>query len=93
MPVPPSPSSIGLSTFQQALTLYPALVEQAYKSKLKDSKKVADALLRDRWRFDELPSSISGMKARGGDPKDKNVDLREGGLTKEAVERLVQWKM
>ena len=73
--------------------MYPSLVEKAYKSKLKDPKKVVDALLRDRWRFDELPSSISEMKEGGEDHGRKNVNVKKGGLTKETVERLVQWKM
>ena len=90
MPTLPPPSTIGISTFQEALSLYPSLVERVYRSKLKDSKKVADALLRDRWRFDELPSSL---KAHGEDHENGNDDLNEGGLTKAAVERLVQWKM
>lgn len=86
----PSPSAVSLSTFKHALDLYPSLIEKVYKSKLKDPKKVADALQRDKWRFEELPSMVTGIKISKAR---QSGDVKEGGLTKEAVERLVQWKM
>jgi hypothetical protein len=98
MPPVLTPSTISSATFQQALSLYPSLVEKVYKSKIKDPKRVRDALSRDKWRFDELPSELARLKAgEGGVDEAKasktNSDLQGGGLTKEAVERLVQWKM
>lgn len=90
----PPPSTIPISAFNYALSLYPSLVENVYKSKLKDPKKVSDALKRDKWRFEDLPASLAQTK--GVDPTSQpntTHDLKEGGLTKDAVERLVQWKM
>jgi hypothetical protein len=92
----PSPSTITLETFQIALNCYPSIVEKVYKSKIKDTKKVSDAIERDRWRFEELPFTVAQLKSPGGTNvttlKGK-TDVRERGLTKEAIERLVQWKM
>jgi hypothetical protein len=90
----PSASTITSEGFQQALSLYTSLVESVYKSKIKDSKKVSEALDRDRWRFEELPSTVAQMKTNGKSPTSKsNADIHGGGLSKKAVERLVQWKM
>ncbi|KIX04645.1 uncharacterized protein Z518_05515 [Rhinocladiella mackenziei CBS 650.93] len=76
--------------------MYPSLVEKVYRSKIKDPKKVKDALQRDQWRFDELPTAVAEMKSRGiieAKGSKSNVDVKGGGLTKEAIERLVQWKI
>ncbi|EXJ85026.1 hypothetical protein A1O3_05701 [Capronia epimyces CBS 606.96] len=92
----PSPASLSADAVQQALNLYPALVEKAYRGKLKDSKKVADALERDQWRYEDLPAAIASMKP-GGENEAKqpssHADIVHGALTKNAVERLVQWKI
>ena len=84
----PSPFVISKSAFQQAVSLYPSLAERVYASKLKkDPKNVTQAIERDHWRFEELPTSV----------KERRERLKEGdtgvGLTKDEVERLVQWKM
>ncbi|OAP60932.1 ADA HAT complex component 1 [Fonsecaea erecta] len=114
----PPPSEISPSAFHEALKLYPSLVEKVYRSKLKnDAKKVADAVKRDRWRFEELPAAIAAAAGRGAttevgleiaraaaqaSKKDKNKkkqsppdvqDASSSGLTKDAVEKLVQWKI
>ncbi|KAJ9607907.1 hypothetical protein H2200_007986 [Cladophialophora chaetospira] len=83
---PPSSTTITRSTFDQALKLYPSLVEKVYASKLRnDAKKVTEALKRDRWRFEELPSLIAERRGKGkGDGE---------GLSKDEVERLVLWKI
>jgi hypothetical protein len=91
MPIIPSPAGLTLSTINSALELYPSLVEKVYKAKLKDPKKVADALKRDEWRFEDLPSLVAEARVWKGSKG--SADIKEGGLTKEAVERLVQWKM
>ena len=87
-PTPPSLVDITHSTFTTALNLYPSLVEKVYSSKLKGNvKKVAEALERDRWRFEELPSSVA--RQRKGDGEGGGLK----GLNKDEVERLVLWKM
>lgn len=82
----PSPSSITLSAFKAALELYPSIAEKVYRSKLKDSKRISEALERDRWRFEELPVSVAAMEK--GKPNKAGAHM-----SKETVERLVQWKM
>ncbi|KAJ9498493.1 hypothetical protein LTR99_003343 [Exophiala xenobiotica] len=92
----PPPSTITTETFQIALNCYPSIVEKVYKSKIKDAKKVSEAIERDRWRFEELPTTVAQVKSPGSTKvttgKGK-IDVRERGLTKEAIERLVQWKI
>lgn len=87
----PSPSEISRASFQAALALYPTVVEQLYATKVKDPKKVAEAVQRDKWRFEDLPSQIAAFQNGQTTPVTK--DVTGGGLTKDALERLVQWKM
>jgi hypothetical protein len=87
----PPPSSITSSAFKVALELYPSLAEKVYKSKLKDSRKFKEALERDLWRFEELPASIAAMKK--GKPDKAGKPKSDARMSKETVERLVQWKM
>ncbi|OQV01404.1 hypothetical protein CLAIMM_06771 [Cladophialophora immunda] len=104
----PPPTAISPTAFHEALQLYPSLVEKVYRSKLKnDDKKVADALKRDRWRFEELPAAVaagvgSATAAAQASKKDSTKKKKNspdaqdgggGGLAKDAVERLVQWKI
>ena len=96
MPSTPPPQSLTTATVKVALELYPSLVEKVYTSKLKDPKKVADALQRDKWRFEELPATVAqliGSRQKEVKPGKASGDVKDGGLTKGAVERLVQWKM
>ncbi len=82
MLTPPSPEATTHATFEKALKLYPWIVEKVYASKLKnDTKKVADALQRDTWRFENLPLYVALRATEGR------------GLTKDEVEKLVIWKM
>lgn len=87
----PLPSQIDTSSFNVALELYPPLAEKVYKSKLKDVKKFGEALERDKWRFEELPLSIAASRAKKPDKAGK--PQQKASLSKETVERLVQWKM
>lgn len=95
-PLPP-PATLSTEAVQTSLKLYPLLVEKVYGGKLKnDSKKVADALERDRWRFEKLPAVIAAMKSgewTEAKQSSSHADVRDGALTKDALERLVQWKM
>ncbi|KAI1616643.1 ADA HAT complex component 1 [Exophiala viscosa] len=96
MPSAPPPQFLSIGGFRVALELYPSLVEKVYTSKLKDPKKVADALQRDKWRFEELPANVAHMiGSRQKDVKHEKAssNVKDGGLTKNAVERLVQWKI
>lgn len=96
MPSAPPPQSLTLAGFKAALELYPSLVEKVYTSKLKDDKKVSDALRRDKWRFEELPATVAqaiGVGQKKATQGKGSGDIKDGGLTKGAVERLVQWKM
>ncbi|KAJ9638717.1 hypothetical protein H2204_004193 [Knufia peltigerae] len=77
----PAPSAITSTAVQTALEIYPSLVVKAYQSKIKDPKKLKAALERETWRFEELPSEFVDQKAQNG------------GLSKDQVERLVQWKI
>ncbi|KAK5053972.1 hypothetical protein LTR84_001934 [Exophiala bonariae] len=89
-PLPP-PTSINSSGFATALELYPSLVENVYKSKLKDVKKLNEALERDKWRFEELPLSIPILN--GGKESKAGKSQKRVSLSKAIVERLVQWKI
>jgi hypothetical protein len=84
------------AAFNVALEQYLSLVEKVYTSKLKDNKKVSDAFQRDKWRFEELPGTVAqaiGIGQKEARQGKASGDVKDGGLTKEAVERLVQWKM
>lgn len=87
----PPPSAIDKFSFKIALELYPSVAEKVYKSKLKDVKKFGDALERDKWRFEELPLSVAASRAKKPDKAGKPQP--NASLSKETVERLVQWKM
>ncbi|KAK4935528.1 hypothetical protein LTR10_023439 [Elasticomyces elasticus] len=96
MPSAPPPQSFTIDAFKIALELYSSLVEKVYTSKLKDHKKVTDALQRDKWRFEDLPATVAEIIGSGQkEAKDGKTggDVKDGGLTKATVERLVQWKI
>ena len=63
--------------FDHLLSLYDKVVEAVYQSRIKDSKKLAEALEDDRWRYQELPETLAEDDAR---------------ITKPQLERLVRWK-
>ncbi|KAL2423395.1 hypothetical protein ABEF95_008062 [Exophiala dermatitidis] len=90
------PSTLSNDAIREALGLYPSLVEKVYRSKLKDPKKISDAIERDRWRYEGLPGAIALLKSETKHEDDvgsSSADVAEGALTKEALERLVQWKI
>lgn len=87
-----TPSNISLPGFRTTLELYPLLVEKVYKSKSKDDSKATEAIRRDKWRFEELPATLAALK-NAKKTAFKAPDVDDGGLTKDALERLVQWKM
>ncbi|OCT51651.1 hypothetical protein CLCR_09314 [Cladophialophora carrionii] len=101
----PDPAALTPSSFQKALALYPSLVENVYRTKLKnDRNKVAAALERDEWRFEQLPAAVSQRKANVNQAQnvrdEKATSKPKAGargtaleLSKDEVERLVQWKM
>lgn len=72
-----SPQAITEAQVDQCLRAYPSVVKKAYERRIKDSRKQNEAVSRDVWRYEELPSSLSGGKA---------MNLAQ-------LERLVQWKM
>ena len=91
MPAVPSPSSLTPEGFKAALEIYPLVAEKVYQSKIKDVKKASEALERDKWRYEELPAAVA--IARLGKTQKGAKDVNGAGLSKEANERLVQWKM
>lgn len=91
MSVLPAPSSITPSSFKIILELYPSILGKVYDAKLKDGKKRSEAIERDKWRFEELPANVAAARSQKSDKAIR--DIKGQGLSKEAVERLVQWKM
>jgi len=75
------PNSINTSVIAHCVSLYSSVVDKVYRSKIKDDKKFKTALDNDRWRFEELPRTVQQRRAAGK------------GLSKDELERLVQWKM
>jgi hypothetical protein len=82
---PPSPTSITHAQFTHLHSLYPTVVKRVYEAKLKDAKKLAQALEDEVWRYEGL---VKLVEARRG--KD---DSAGGWLEKAELERLVRWKM
>jgi hypothetical protein len=84
----PDPDNISVALFNHLLSLYPAVLQLFYKSKLKDAKKLSLALVDDDWRYERFPSELKERcKESGHDSKSK------GELEKDELLRLVQWKM
>lgn len=65
------------------MALYPKVVEKHYASKIKDPKRVSEAIERDKWRYEELPRSL----------RIKNEQRKPMDMSLEELGRLVQWKM
>ena len=78
-----TPATITIAQIKHCLSLYPKVIEKHYKSKIKDQKKVPEALARDKWRYDELPPSLVPQNDRG----------HGTSMSLEQLEKLVQWKM
>ena len=72
-----SATNITPEKLEQAIQLYPKVVQKTYERRIKTEKKQVEAGQRDEWRYDKLPNEV-----------DQSV-----GMTLEQLERLVQWKM
>jgi hypothetical protein len=48
---PPSPTSITRAQFAHLLSTYPIVLQRVYEAKIKDAKKLAQALEDDAWRY------------------------------------------
>lgn len=79
----PSPKDVTLEQIEGFLALYPKVIEQHYRVRVKDETKRHDALVRDRWRYEELPGNLVNARGKSGSE----------ALSLEMLERLVQWKM
>jgi hypothetical protein len=93
LPQRPSPSSITATQLNRILSLYPSTLEAVYKrnSRLKDPKKLAQAIKDDTWRYEELPRIVAG---RRGEKQGDSADGSKGAwLEKAELEKLVGWKM
>lgn len=73
----PSVSSITAEELKLAIQLYPKVIQRSYERRIKTEKKQVEAVQRDEWRYEKLPNEVD----------------RDGGMTIEQLERLVQWKM
>ena len=80
-PLDPAQTSLGL--FHRLLRAYEEVVKAVYGKKIKDGKRLEQALKDDVWRYEELPTQLGG---------DRLVEA-SNNLDKAQVERLVQWKM
>lgn len=95
----PTFDSITEAQYATVLAQYQHIVETVYKqkSKLKDPKKLSDALKDDVWRYEELPKLVKSREtATAPGMKDGNKKIlgcQGGYLEKKDLERLVQWKM
>lgn len=81
--MPPMPGTITKAKFAQLLRLYPEVQEAAYKSKIKDPKKLAAAQQGHDWRYNELPKLVAERKSESSSPY----------LEKDELVRLTQWKI
>ena len=82
----PSPTSIVHAQFAHLRSLYPIIVKRVYEGKIKDSKKLSQALEDDAWRYEGLVKVLEGRR--------KSKDGEAGGwIEKAELERLVRWKM
>jgi hypothetical protein len=79
---PPTLSTITTSQLSHLLTLYPQTIKSHYAFKVSDPKKLTEALNRDKWRYDELPSLLKDQDGHG---KGTHMSLNQ-------LEDLVKWK-
>ena len=78
-----TPRTITIAQINHCVSLYSKVIQKHYASKIKDPKKVSEAVQRDNWRYEELPRSLR-VKDEQGKPT---------AMTLEELGRLVQWKM
>ena len=82
----PSSTSIVHAQFTHLRSLYPTIVKRVYEGKIKDGKKLGQALEDDAWRYEGLVKVLEGRR--------KSKDGGAGGwIEKAELERLVRWKM
>ncbi|RMZ85724.1 hypothetical protein DV737_g519, partial [Chaetothyriales sp. CBS 132003] len=86
----PLSSSTAITSPSQLVTLatcYPAIATAHYKSRLKDPAKIAAAIQRDNWRYDQLPAQLVQSQKPNTDTETSiSLDLPD-------LEKLVQWKI
>ena len=80
----PDPTAITFNTFEKFFSLYEEIVQAVYQSKIKDSRKLTQALDDDTWRYIGLSQKLKKHKSDSG---------KIASLSKEELERLVRWKM
>ncbi len=78
-----TPLTITIPQINYCLSLYPKVIEKHYASKIKDPKRVSEAIKRDQWRYEELPRSLRHLDGQ----------VKATAMSLEQLERLVQWKM
>ena len=74
----PDDPALTLKVFHHLLFLYNQVIEAVYRARIKETKRLEEALEDDQWRYHELPMTLSV----GGE-----------SITKSQLERLVRWKM
>ena len=79
----PKPGILTKLGFAQLLQFYPHVQQVAYRSKIKDPKKLATAQQDHDWRYDELPKLVA----------QRGTKLSSAYLEKEELVRLIQWKI
>ena len=79
----PRPGTLTKLGFAQLLQFYPHIQQVAYRSKIKDPKKLAIAQQDHDWRYDELPKLVA----------QRGTKSSPAYLEKEELVRLIQWKI
>lgn len=94
-PSPPTAATITGPQFAHALSLYRATVARAYgrNARLREPKKLSDALDDDAWRYDQLPRTLAARGAGGTAAAGGGGGPSSSWLEKGELERLVAWKM
>ena len=80
------PTTITRAQFAHLHSLYPTVVRRVYEAKIKDAKKLAQAIDDDAWRYGGLVKLVHGRRG-------KDDGAAGGWLEKVELERLVRWKM
>ncbi|KPI43897.1 uncharacterized protein AB675_6295 [Cyphellophora attinorum] len=70
-------ANISKAQLKHCLLLYPDVIDEVYDSRIKNSKKLFEAKVRDKWRYEELPNALKVAR----------------GMSLAELERLVQWKI
>lgn len=86
------PTTITHASFVHLHSLYPTVVKRVYEGKIKDAKKLVQALDDDAWRYGGLVKVVHGRRGKG-DAAAAGGGGGGGWLEKAELERLVRWKM